>query len=63
MEVEYWRNRYQRMNKERFYAANAIALITHTITQPFDLIKVRSQMLQEGKTFTGLGFQRGWYPF
>lgn len=20
-------------------------------------------MLQEGKTFTGLGFQRGWYPF
>ena len=29
--VEYWRNRYQRMNKERFFAANAIALITHTI--------------------------------
>jgi hypothetical protein len=29
--VEYWRNRYQRMNKERFVAANAIALITHTV--------------------------------
>ena len=29
--VEYWRNRYQRMNTERFFAANTIALITHTI--------------------------------
>jgi hypothetical protein len=29
--VEYWRNRYQRMNKERFVAANAIAIITHTL--------------------------------
>ena len=28
--VEYWRNRYQRMNKERFLAANAMALLTHT---------------------------------
>lgn len=63
MEIEYWRNRYQRMNKERFYAANIMALITHTVTQPLDTIKIRSQMLQEGKTFIGLGFQRGWYPF
>lgn len=31
MEVEYWRNQYQRMNKERFLAANAMALITHTL--------------------------------
>lgn len=29
--VEYWRNRYQRMNKERFVAANVMALITHGI--------------------------------
>src|SRR6056300_1785329 len=28
-----------------------------------DLVKVRSQMLQEGKLFTGIGFQRGWHPF
>lgn len=27
--VEYWRNRYQRMNKERFVAANVMALVTH----------------------------------
>lgn len=61
------------MNKERFYAANIMALITHTIvkryilifiqTQPMEMVKIRSQMLQEGKTFIGLGFQRGWYPF
>lgn len=51
------------MNRERFTAANILALITHTITQPLDMIKIRSQMLQEGKTFVGLGFQRGWYPF
>jgi hypothetical protein len=31
MEVEYWRNQYQRMNKDRFFAANVMALITHTI--------------------------------
>jgi len=42
MEVEYWRNRYQRMNWERFYAANAIALVTHAVLQPFDLVKVRT---------------------
>ena len=31
MEVEYWRNQYQRMNKERFLAANSMALLTHTL--------------------------------
>jgi len=48
------------MTKERFVVANTIALITHTITQPFDLLKVRSFMLQEGKTFNGLGTERGY---
>ncbi len=62
------------MNRDRFWVANAIALATHFIvssggsadplqTQPFDLIKTRSQMLQEGKTFIGLGFQRGFHPY
>lgn len=61
------------MNRDRFYAANAFAFVTHLLvsrrsadlnpqTQPLDLIKTRSQMLQEGKTFTGLGFQRGIHP-
>lgn len=50
------------MNLERFWAANTIALITHGVTQGLDLIKVRQQMLQEGKTFHGLGFQRGDNP-
>ena len=36
--VEYWRNQYQRMNKERFVAANALALITHTIVSTIILI-------------------------
>lgn len=27
------------------------------------MVRIRSQMLQEGKTFVGLGMQRGWYPF
>lgn len=31
--VDYWRNKYQRMNKERFLAANTIALITHTLVR------------------------------
>jgi hypothetical protein len=31
-------------------------------TQPLDTVRIRSQMLQEGKTFVGLGLQRGWYP-
>lgn len=42
MEVEYWRRRYQRMNTESFVAANVIALVTHTVTQPLDTIKIRS---------------------
>lgn len=61
-EIEYWKRRKQRMTKERFIVANTIALITHTLTQPFDLIKVRSFMLQEGKTFNGIGLERGYNP-
>uniref|UniRef100_A0A7S3IUP8 ADP/ATP translocase n=2 Tax=Strombidium inclinatum TaxID=197538 RepID=A0A7S3IUP8_9SPIT len=61
MEVEYWRNQYQRMNKERFFAANAIALLTHTVTQPLDMAKTRAQVLQEGKTFNGFAWQKGIY--
>lgn len=61
-EIEYYRNRHQRMNRERFFTANILALITHTVTQPFDLVKVRAQMLQEGRTFYGLGTQRGSNP-
>ena len=59
--MEYWRNRYQRMNRERFFAANSIALITHTLLQPLDLIKIRAQMLQEGKTYHGIGMLRGYH--
>jgi len=44
------------MNKERFYAANALALVTHTLTQPMDMVKSRAQLLQEGKGFTGIAF-------
>jgi hypothetical protein len=51
------------MNFERFCAANTIALVTHALTQPIDLVKTRSQMLQEGRPFTGIGFERGFYPF
>jgi len=63
MEIEYWRNRHQRMNWERFAAANTMALITHTLTQPLDLVKTRAQSLQEGKLHTGIGFNRGWHGF
>lgn len=63
MEIEYWRNRYQRMNWERFVAANTMAIATHTLTQPLDLVKTRAQSLQEGKLHTGIGFHRGWHGF
>lgn len=33
------------MNWDRFWAANAIALITHTAAQPFDTVKTRAMML------------------
>lgn len=47
------------MNKDRFIAVNAMALLTHTITQPLDCVKTRAQMLAEGKTFIGAGYQKG----
>jgi solute carrier family 25 (mitochondrial oxoglutarate transporter), member 11 len=49
------------MNVDRFFAANAMALITHAVTQPMDLVKTRAQILQEGKGFTGIGFSRGFH--
>lgn len=61
-EIEYWKRRKQKMSRERLFVANGLALLTHTITQPMDLIKMRSLMLQEGKTFNGLGFDRGYNP-
>lgn len=45
MEIEYWRNQYQRMNWDRFAAANVMALVTHTVTQPLELTKSRIQIL------------------
>jgi hypothetical protein len=38
--VEYWRNKHQRMNKERFFAANAMALVTHAIVCPDPLLTI-----------------------
>jgi hypothetical protein len=52
----------QRMNKDRFMVSNAIALLTGSLTQGLDLIKVRQQIFQEGKTYNGLGFGRGDNP-
>ena len=65
------------MNTERFIHANIMALITHGLvsvslsplrgrfvqTQPMDLVKTRSQILQEGRPFNGVGFFRGFYPY
>jgi len=31
--------------------------------QPMDLVKVRIQLLQEGRIFNGIGMHRGYYPF
>jgi len=42
MEIEFWRNQYQRMNKDRFLAANGMALLLHTVTQPMDMVKSRA---------------------
>ena len=39
--VEYYRKRHHRMNRERFLAANFMALVSHTLTQPMDLVKMR----------------------
>lgn len=38
--VEYWRNRYQRMNYDRFVAANGMALITHTLVSSISTINL-----------------------
>lgn len=62
-EVDYYKKRHHRMNTERFLAANAFALISHTLTQPLELVKMRQIMLQEGKTYMGSGTNRGYSPF
>jgi hypothetical protein len=36
--VEYWRNRHQRMNWERFMAANTMAIVTHTLVSSLILL-------------------------
>jgi len=31
LEVDYWRDRKQRLNFDKFYIANALALVTHSL--------------------------------
>ena len=41
-----------------FYSAE-IALIANFLTAPFELIKVRAQLIQEGRKLHGWGWERG----
>ena len=36
-----------------------ISLVTNIVTAPLELLKVRAQLLQEGRRLHGFGFDRG----
>ncbi|CDW72367.1 UNKNOWN [Stylonychia lemnae] len=46
------------MNRKIFIAANTISVITHAITQPIEMVRIRSQMLQEGEKLMGIGTKK-----
>lgn len=58
-EVEYLKHKHQKFTMEKLKWSLLIGSLTNVITAPAELIKVRSQLLGEGKSVHGYANERG----
>ena len=58
-EIEYLKNKHQRFTYQKLNWAIIIGLSSNVLTAPFEFIKVRAQLLGEGKATHGWANQRG----
>jgi len=57
--VEYYRTKHQKFTTYKMKWSMFISLVTNMITAPLELLKVRAQLLQEGRRLHGYGLDRG----
>lgn len=57
--VEYFRLKHQKFSTFKLYYAWQISLISNLATAPLEFLKVRAQLLQEGRRLHGFGWDRG----
>jgi hypothetical protein len=58
-EVQFYRDKYQRFSFHKLQWSLAISLFTGVLTAPAELVKTRSQLLQEGRVVHGWNQYRG----
>jgi hypothetical protein len=58
-EVEFLKLKHQKFTLNKLQWSIAIGLATHPILAPFELLKVRAQLLQEGRLSNGWSVNRG----
>lgn len=58
-EVEYFRDKYQGFSEHKLKWSLIIGVTSGALTLPFELLKVRAQLLQEGRVIHGFSAFRG----
>lgn len=58
-EVEFLKLKHQKFTLNKLQWSVAIGLATHPILAPFELLKIRAQLLQEGRLSNGFSINRG----
>lgn len=59
LETYYLREKYQGFSKHKLEWSVLISLSTGLVTAPFELLKARAQLLQEGRVVHGFSLYRG----
>jgi hypothetical protein len=58
-QIEFYRQKHQKFSMFKLKASAFLGVVTNVLTAPLELIKVRSQLLQEGRHLHGFGSERG----
>ena len=58
-EVEFFKRKYQGFTEHKVQWSVLISVSASMVTTPFDLLKVRGQILQEGRVIHGWSINRG----
>ena len=58
-QIEYYRQKHQKFSTFKMKVSALIGVVSNIVTAPFELVKVRSQLLQEGRRLHGYGAERG----
>jgi len=58
-QIEFYRQKHQKFSPFKAKVSAFLGVVSNILTAPFELVKVRSQLLQEGRRLHGYGAERG----